>query len=349
MCGSVALVDRPAATAGGRAPAAEAVADGVWRITFPRSAVFGGSVAAYLLADGDELALVDAGVPGASAWERLERAIAQVARPGARVARVLLTHGHWDHCGLAPELAARHGAHVAFPPRDLELVQRRSVPTAEWDRRWRDWLREVGVPSDEQPELLARAAQMRADAVELEFDEPIVEGWRAELSTFRLRAIETPGHSPGQIGLVDDERGLYFSGDHVLPELNPNVSAIPGADADPLTDYLRSLERVRELDVTLVLPGHGPVFGDLRARVDQIAAARRRRLDAVWRLVDTGPLTTYELTRRYPWRAAWSARDPLQRIASLGEIHAHALALATEGRLARDPDGRFRRAAGGSR
>lgn len=349
MCGSVATVERPVATATDRAPAAEPVIDGVWRVAFPRPDAFGGSVAAYLLADGDALVLVDAGVPGEQPWEHLERAIADIGRPGARIDRVLLTHGHWDHCGLVPLLVARHGSRVAFPPRDLELVQRRLVPAAVWEQRWRDWLIELGVPTDEHAELVARAAEMRSDAISVEPDEEVVDGWRAELETFTLRAIATPGHSPGQYGFVDDERGLYFPGDHVLPEINPNVSAIPGADADPLTDYLRSLARVRELDVRLVLPGHGPVFSGLSERVDEISAARRRRLDAVAALVGDEPLTTYELTLRYPWRSPWSERDPLQRIASLGEIHAHALALATEERIDRTPDGRFRRDRGGAR
>jgi glyoxylase-like metal-dependent hydrolase (beta-lactamase superfamily II) len=92
------------------------------------------------------------------------------------------------------------------------------------------------------------------------------------------------------------ERRILIAGDHVLPRISPNI----GADryvADPLSDYLASLRRLRDLPVDLVLPSHGTPFDELAPRVDDIIAHHELRNDEIVRLL-AAPLTTYELALR---------------------------------------------------
>lgn len=324
-------------------PIAEPVAPGTWRIVFRAGSTFGGSTNAYLTETDGGLALVDAGVPGERSVARLDAALGELDATSADITRILLTHGHWDHCGLVPTLRARHDTPVALHPADLAIVQRGHVTPEQWGADWDAWLDACGAPREPRPELLIRAHQMRGDAIDVAPDDLIDEGFRAALRDGELETILTPGHSAGHVVFVDRRRRFVFGGDHVLPAINPNVSYLPGSEPDPLTSYVASLAAIRDLDVTVTLPGHGDPFGDLRGRVDELRAARERRLTAVQALVADGrPSTIWELARRYPWRTAWDAMNAITQLGALGEIYAHLTCLATAGRLERDAAGRYR-------
>lgn len=326
-------------------PIAEPVAPGTWRVLFRAGATFGGSTNAYLTEAPDGLALVDAGVPGERSVARLDAALAELGATTADVTRILLTHGHWDHCGMVPTLRARHGTPVALHAADLAIVQRGHVSPEQWGADWDAWLDALGAPQPPRPELLVRAHRMRGDAIDVAPDDLITAEFRAPLLRGELETILTPGHSAGHVVFVDRERGIMLGGDHVLPEINPNVSCLPGSEADPLTSYLASLRAIRELDASVTLPGHGDPFGDLRGRVDELLAARERRLSAVEALVGDGrPSTIWELAQRYPWRTPWDAMNAITQLGALGEVYAHLTCLATAGRLERDEAGRYRTA-----
>ncbi|MBF6619075.1 MAG: MBL fold metallo-hydrolase [Patulibacter sp.] len=323
-------------------PTAEPVAPGTWRVTFQADAAFGGSTNAYLTETDDGLALVDAGIPGDRSVAQLDGALAELGATSADVRRILLTHGHWDHCGLVPVLRARHDTPVALHAADLAIVQRGHVSSAQWDADWDRWLDELGAPEAPRPELLVRAHKMRGDAIDVAPDDLITADFRAALRDGEVETILTPGHSAGHVVFVDRGRGILFAGDHVLPTINPNVSCLPGSEPDPLTSYLRSLAAVRELDVQVALPGHGDPFGDLRDRVDALRAGRERRLAAVEALVaESRPSTVWELAQRYAWRVAWDEMNAITQLGALGETYAHLTCLRTAGRLVRDDAGRY--------
>ena len=73
--------------------------------------------------------------------------------------------------------------------------------------------------------------------------EPLHEGDLVEIGDYRLRVIDTPGHTEGHISLYDPDQRLFIAGDHVLGDITPNIQAWSDDD-DPLADYLDSLEKV---------------------------------------------------------------------------------------------------------
>jgi glyoxylase-like metal-dependent hydrolase (beta-lactamase superfamily II) len=78
-------------------------------------------------------------------------------------------------------------------------------------------------------------------------DRLLEDGDRADFPGWRLRAVHTPGHTPGHLCFAEERTGLFFSGDHVLPRISPNISTHAQRAADPLRDYLDSLAAVRDL------------------------------------------------------------------------------------------------------
>jgi glyoxylase-like metal-dependent hydrolase (beta-lactamase superfamily II) len=176
--------------------------------------------------------------------------------------------------------------------------------------------------------------------------ETVVAGGRA------LRVHARPGHSPTDTVFHDPEAGVLLGGDHLLERVSSNPiahapvgvadAAAAAASADrprPLLDYLASFERTRPLEVSVVLPGHGPPFAGHRAVIDARVQMHRRRAERVLRRID-GSDTAADIAR-----ALWRRMAVSQAYLALSEVIAHVDLLAAEGRVREEPDGELVRLA----
>jgi len=96
--------------------------------------------------------------------------------------------------------------------------------------------------------------------------------------------IETPGHSPGHCCLYEPNKRILFSGDHLLREITPNVS-LWSEEVDVLNLYLTNLKRFTELEVKVVLPGHGDPFSEFEKRIYELERHHAERCDEILNLV----------------------------------------------------------------
>jgi glyoxylase-like metal-dependent hydrolase (beta-lactamase superfamily II) len=149
-----------------------------------------------------------------------------------------------------------------------------------------------------------------------------------EMGRRQLRVEWTPGHSPGHICLYESGDKLLFAGDHMLPDLSPNIGLHPQSTPDPLHEYLDGLQRMAAYEPRLILPAHGRPFTDAAGRVATLAAHHRRRLDQIVEIVST---------EQRAWQVAlelWGPRAHFyEKRLALQEGLAHLQALAVEGRL----------------
>jgi glyoxylase-like metal-dependent hydrolase (beta-lactamase superfamily II) len=113
--------------------------------------------------------------------------------------------------------------------------------------------------------------------------------------------VWTPGHSPGHICLYDAQRQVFFSGDHILPVITPNISLRLPSAGNPLGDFINSLNKVKTLDVKLVLPAHEHIFSNLPARVKEIIQHHRHRNQEILDTLKTEPRTAYEISAEITW------------------------------------------------
>jgi glyoxylase-like metal-dependent hydrolase (beta-lactamase superfamily II) len=155
-----------------------------------------------------------------------------------------------------------------------------------------------------------------------------VPGWK-------LRAVHTPGHTPGHLCFVDERSRRLFSGDHVLPRITPNISVQRADPVGPLEDYLGSLAKVRDLDVEEVLPAHEWRFKGLPERVDAIAAHHERRLAELLAVIRERPgCAPWELAGHLTWSRPWNQYDGQMRIFAVTETAAHVHQLERRGLVA---------------
>jgi glyoxylase-like metal-dependent hydrolase (beta-lactamase superfamily II) len=304
-----------------------------------------GLVNVFLFADGDELDLLDCGMNSDESVDAIREAVAHLG--ARRIRRLIVTHIHPDHYGAAGIFAGDGRADLYLHRLEVPLVNPRYVELEHLVREVRNYLLVNGVPEDEA-EVLSNSQRALSDVVKPA--EPAVQLDGAEtldVGRRRLRVEWTPGHSPGHICLYDPQDKLLFAGDHMLPELSPNVGLHPQSTPDPLHEYLEGLGRMAAYQPRLVLPAHGRPFGEASVRVAVLVAHHQRRLEQIVEIVGDGELSAWAVALEL-----WGPREHFyEKRLALQEGLAHLQALAVEGRLQKSvtpTSVRWRRAERGS-
>lgn len=284
---------------------------------------------AYLIKGADRNVLIDTGFRQPACREALFGGLREL---GVRRGEtdVLLTHLHSDHAGLAPEAVGERAIYVSAVDRPslADLAYRESYWGAMNDR-----FLEEGFPKH----LMARMhetnpARSMAPPVGGNY-ESLADGQALEAGGYRLQCLLMPGHTPGQMCFWMEEQGVMFTGDHVLFDITPNITAWPNLP-DALGAYLESLKRIRRYDAALALPGHRK-SGDLRTRVDELLDHHRRRLDEALEVVKAHPgAPSYELAGHMTWKiraSSWADFPVAQKWFAVGECMSHLDRLMAEG------------------
>lgn len=286
-----------------------------------------GLVNIFLFPDGDVVDLVDCGMNTEESVDAINAAVKQVG--AKRIRRLVVTHIHPDHYGAAGVFAGPGLADLYLHRLEVPLVEPRYIELEHLVGEVRSYLLVNGVPEAEA-EVLSNSQRALSDIVKPAVAAVQLEGAETlEVGRRRLRVEWTPGHSPGHICLYDEGDKLLLAGDHMLPELSPNIGLHPQSTPDPLHEYLDGLQRLARYEPRLILPAHGRPFTDASNRVTELLAHHKRRLDQIASIVSRG--------ERNAWSVAlelWGPRDnSWEKRAALQEGLAHLQALAVEGRI----------------
>jgi len=293
----------------------------------------------WVLDDGDGWTLVDTGINSTKTREVWSEIFAGPLK-GKPVMRVVCTHFHPDHIGLAGWLTEMHGAPLWVTPkemamahetRDLTIARIETLMTAQYTR--------AGLAGALSDAIATRGNSYTTGVVPLPATftaidpaQPIAAGGQS------WQVVVGEGHSPQLAALYaaksDAWPGILISGDQVLPGISPNVSVrfMEAIDDNPLSLFLDSLARFRTLPAdTLVLPSHKLPFYGLHERIDQIVNHHHDRLDVARRACVNGATASDVLTAMFKRRF-----DAHQLNFALGETLAHLNYLIATGEVVRE-------------
>src|SRR5215831_12559222 len=275
--------------------------------------------------------VVDAGWNTDEAYAALEAGLATAGYGMADVRGVMVTHIHPDHYGLAGRVREASGAWISLHPADARLIQDRYIEPADLLDRVSGMLRRMGAPPDEVKVLTGAAMPVRPLVDPVLPDVLLEDGARPEVPGWDLTAIWTPGHSPGHLCFYESKQELMLSGDHVLPRITPNIPYHPQAGANPLGDYLASLDKLEPYVVDEVLPAHEYRFDDLQGRLEELRQHHRERFAEIIAILREGPTTGWDIASRMRWSRPWDDIAGFMRRAAVGEAVSHLRALEIDG------------------
>lgn len=324
------------------------VAPGLHRLTLPLGIHGVSSVNGYLLAGDGGDTLVDCGVAaaptdsddaGPDGTAALERALHACGSGFERLERLVVTHAHIDHFGLAGEVVRRSGGELWMHRRTELDIAKYADPDEAVDRRTL-MLADHGLFGAALTETSTGLCDWLPVMPSIGRPSTLLDGGeRFRVGDRTWEVVPTPGHSYGHVCLWSAADRLLCSGDHLLKVASPPVTFERGFDPDPMGSYLESLERVRLLDPVLTLPGHGPPFADGARRATSVSREKRRRLDRIRDTVEARERTVTELAAElFP-----TVTTGVQRHFVMAEILAYLAHHEARGVLRRDrrPDGVF--------
>ncbi|MGX1761027.1 MBL fold metallo-hydrolase [Streptomyces lydicus] len=345
---------------------------GVWSIAVPIPDNPLGHTLVHLLETDRGPVLIDTGWDDPDSWATLVTGIGACGFAPADLHGVLITHHHPDHHGLSAKVREASGAWIAMHAADTAVVRRtREAEPGRWLDRLTARLATAGAPDEHLAPLREARAQGRGRKFPGQGaalpDRDIGPGELLDLPGRRVRAIWTPGHTPGHVCLHLEEEhpsgrvggfGRLFSGDHLLPGITPHIGLYedpegledpegagdPGDPGDPegatlpdpLGDYLDSLERIGRLAPAEVLPAHQHAFTDAGGRVRELIAHHEERLRRLRELLRE-PRTPWQLAMAMEWNRPWEQIPYASRNIAVSEAEAHLRRLVKQGQAERVP------------
>ncbi|MDX6269757.1 MAG: hypothetical protein QOD28_980 [Acidobacteriota bacterium] len=279
-----------------------------------------GPVNVYLIAE-DPLTLIDTGPKTREALEALREGLRRARFRVLDIKRIVLTHAHEDHCGLAKSLRDEakdaevlvHGWETGHRQGRLEYEEHRAL------------LVRAGVPPEEIEGMrrMYEGVRQYADALEDGEHSELTDDSELEFATGSLRVVHTPGHTPGSCSFLREADRTVIAGDCVLKRVTPNPVLSPDP-VDPsrrfrsLAEYLVSLARLRSYAPTLVHGGHGDVVEDFEELFARYLRAIRERQSEVIRLVPKAGATAWDVAREM-----FPGAEDVHRFLAVSEAVAH--------------------------
>jgi glyoxylase-like metal-dependent hydrolase (beta-lactamase superfamily II) len=310
------------------------VANGIYQLKLPIPNESLQYVLVYLIQGKNGFTLIDTGwdLPETlAAWEAL---LTQLGIGWQDIEQILVTHFHVDHAGMSAKIGELSGAKVHMFPHNKYLQDISDVDLQQMTEQANNWLLAHGMPKRELEIIEMGGKPDLKWLFPTKPDIHLTDGEVIAAGNLRLEVIHTPGHADNHICFYEPNQKILFSGDHVLPNITPNVSRNPLTPFNPLGSYLSSLHRLKDIEVTLVLPGHEDLFNNLAQRAVEIESHHRLRMDEIINTIAKQEKPSYEIAATIKWGpGSWQNLTGLDRYLAVMEVLAHIDLLSHEGFL----------------
>jgi glyoxylase-like metal-dependent hydrolase (beta-lactamase superfamily II) len=250
----------------------------------------------YTLVHDGRMTLFDTGLNTPETFTTLEAGLKRIGRSIHDIDRIYITHRHGDHCGMAARIKAASGATILMSDVDHEFIR-----ISEDQDRLLAILRSFYLRHGLGDEALALLGSIFRSFSKMIGTFPLDHALRpGEIQTVGDRSCEViaaPGHSRGQVCFFFRKEGILLAGDHILPDITPNLSPdLFQTDFRPLEHFLSSLTRMQSLPVKTVYPAHGRPFTNFLERITEIKDHHHERKGLTLAAVRGGRKSTFEVS-----------------------------------------------------
>ena len=290
---------------------------------------------AYLIRGEKRDLLIDTGFRREECREALNRSLEALKVDRNRL-DVAITHIHSDHLGLADEMAGSDCT-IYMSRADVQYLEK--LLSGRHSSEMHRMIAEGGYP----PETLAKVEKGLPSKVYSmnTMDKrihPLEDGECFGPESCRLKLLLMPGHSPGNSMFWAKERGIMFTGDHILFDISPNITVFADME-DSLGAYLNSLRNSMKYPVRLALPGHR-MPGDYHKRIGELIYHHQERLKELLKVLKEHPgSSAYEIASYMSWHIhgnGWEDFPDRQKWYAVGETLAHLEYLIRRGMAVRE-------------
>ena len=311
---------------------------GVHQIKLPLPGGVLDHVNVYLIEGDQGNLLIDTGWNTPEAFSILKEELRIEGFDFKDITQIVITHLHPDHYGLAGKIRELSGAKIALSGIEARMLHLRYVNMRVLLEEVSHFLRANGTPQDELSQLSEASLPVREFVIPALPDIKLKAGQNISVDPFEFKVLLTPGHSSGHICLYEPKRKLLFTGDHILPDITPNISLHPQSGENPLGDFITSLEALKKLEVTLSFPGHGSVFSGLGQMIDTLRYHHDRRNLDILKAMRDDMKTGYQIASEIPWvpegnAVSFQDLSALDKRLAVLETLAHLQLLTTEGKI----------------
>jgi glyoxylase-like metal-dependent hydrolase (beta-lactamase superfamily II) len=311
----------------------EEVRDRLYRIEVPLPNSPLKELNSYVIKADDRNLIIDTGFNRSVCFEAMQKGLSTLNIDLSKT-DFMITHMHADHSGLISRLATKTST-VYFSRIDARVFDK--------DNNWQamiDYAQINGFPADELMKALHNHPGFKYSPQTIPDFHLIDDGNIIEMGDYRLKCIGTPGHTEGHICLYDEDKKILFSGDHILFDITPHIESW-AYRINSLKNYMDSLDKVYNLPVNIVLPGHRNFFTDLMGRIEELKEHHKLRADEVLDVVESKTKNAYEIAAGMTWDIdceSWADFPVAQKWFATGEAIAHLRYLESEGRIKRNTE-----------
>jgi glyoxylase-like metal-dependent hydrolase (beta-lactamase superfamily II) len=305
---------------------------GIFQIKLTLSGFSPDYVNVYLIRIKNGYLIVDTGWDSPPALQFLQTQMGEIGAQLSDIKQIVITHCHIDHLGMIPRFKKYNNPQIYIHQNELDLIKIRFRGGDNFLPLTDKFLKIHGVP---ESELAPPEVQLPIpDGLALIEPDILLKGGEEILAgQYKLKVINTPGHTPGHLVLYEPDKKFIISGDMLLPTIATNAALHAQHIQNPLRKYIDSLMLLQRMDIQLVLPGHEYAYSNPGQRIKDLLQHHQQKAFEIFQaFADRLPKSAYDVSRILSWSpqnnttnwnnlTGWDKRFAvLQAIAHLEEL-----------------------------